>query len=94
MDKSKLFTGVFCVGLFGFFFQCCVNRFNVPLCYPTSMKEAERCLSDWRLGSLQAGIAAGPAGGLGGMDIGALLSNPHLMNMVSINPSFPSHGLH
>jgi hypothetical protein len=33
---------------------------------------------------LQAGFSAGPAGGMGmpGMDVGALLSNPHLMNMV------------
>ncbi|KAL8584574.1 hypothetical protein ACOMHN_002304 [Nucella lapillus] len=54
--------------------------------YQNNLEIAEQKLREAAAG---AGFAAGPAGGLGGMDIGSLLSNPQLMNMATNMMSNP-----
>ncbi|KAK7101229.1 small glutamine-rich tetratricopeptide repeat-containing protein alpha-like [Littorina saxatilis] len=54
--------------------------------YQNNLEIAEQKLREAATG---AGFAAGPAGGLGGMDIGSLLANPQLMNMATNMMSNP-----
>lgn len=54
--------------------------------YQNNLEIAEQKLREAAAG---AGFAAGPAGGMGGLDVGSLLSNPHLMNMATSLMSNP-----
>lgn len=54
--------------------------------YQNNLEIAEQKL---REAAAEAGFSAGPAAGLGGMDMGALLSNPQLMNMATNMMSNP-----